>query len=173
MPVSEPIQGDLGSSPFISADELRRRLNATRDAFNRSLEANSIRKPVFTPSKIEDLSFEAHKVSHVPVDFNDEDEALLRRFDTLEQLSPVNLRRSSSQLDLLKAELENIKRADEQKKPLKAKASGFLTFASLMVLMVAYVSYLAYLAYLTYSPMFSLKTAIQILENLMNFYLFN
>lgn len=119
---------------MISAEELKRRLEATRDAFQRSLA--QVSSPARDHLSSDDSAMEilsnldrrSSQLRHIPVSFDDLEAETQKKLDAIEcesaieerlnalegSLSPINLRRASSQVDSIRQELEELRASQEE-----------------------------------------------------------
>ena len=173
-------------SPMISAEELKRRLEATREAFQRSLA--QVSSPRRDASDAEDSALDlltqlerrGSQLRHVPVTFDDLEAEAQAKLEELENedisaveqklsalegsLSPVNLRRTSSQVDSIRAELEEM-RASQQR-------DGSWLVAGASILMLVAVVALAFVLKMHFeSGSLSVEKILMQAEQVLNYIL--
>lgn len=160
------------SSPCMSSEELKRRLEATREAFQRSLAQVSSPPPQHHHRLASDSAFSdgadllaqlerrSSQLRHVPVTFDDLEEEAQRKMAELAQeeselerdlsklensLSPISLRRTSSQVDAIRQELEQIRAESESTNCAADSGSNALVLLFSTVMLVGAVALTAVL----------------------------
>lgn len=170
-PPSQSFVSSSPSSPLISAEELKRRLEATREAFQRSLaQVNS------SPSRMQNSHFgsdedvlaqlerRGSQLRHVPVTFDDLEEEAQRQLDEIE-------RESKESINAEKAEMAPTLDLNGEEGTIGSTSSNWLIFAFSAFIVVGMVALAAVLKIQVENGNLSVEKILVQAEALLNYIL--